>query len=51
MAILNFDREGCRIDHLDGLSHFLFGFGETEKNPQGGGNYPLGKTRIKLKII
>ena len=29
------DREGCRIDHLDGLGHFPFGFGETWKNPPG----------------
>ena len=26
------DRKGCTLDYLDGLGHFLFGFGATGKN-------------------
>ena len=25
------DRKGCTLDYLDGLGHFLFGFGATGK--------------------
>ena len=29
------DRKGCTLDYLDGLSHFLFGFGATGKKSRG----------------
>ena len=41
------DREGCRIDHLDDLGHFLLGFGATRKISQGVGSHPLGTRLIK----
>ena len=34
------DHKGCTLDYLDGLGHFLFGFGATGKNSQRGGNQP-----------
>ena len=42
------DHEGCRIDYLDGLGHFIFGLGATGKIPLGGANhYHPRKTRVK----
>ena len=30
------DSKGCTLDYIDGLGHFLSGFGSTGKNSQGG---------------
>ena len=38
---IKMDREGCRIDYLHGLGHFLFWFGDDRKKIGQGGNYPL----------
>ena len=49
------DLEGCRIDHLDGLGHFLV-FGRQGIIFEGGGNQPLlvrrrlSNWRIQMKV-
>ena len=35
------NRKGYTLDYLDGLGHFLFGFGVTGTKSRGGGNHPL----------
>ena len=43
------DRKGCRIDHLDGLGHFLFWFWGGRENP--GGVVTTALVRRGLKLI
>ena len=45
------DRKGCSLDYLDGLSHFLFGFGAAGKILEGMVTTFFGKTRVKSKNV
>ena len=42
--------KGCTLDYLDGLGHFMFGFGATGKSSRGSDN-PPGRTRVKDKLV
>ena len=43
------DRKGCKRDVLDARGHIFCVFVRPETNRQGGGNHPLGRTRVKQK--
>ena len=46
------DRKGCTLHYLDGLGHFLFGFGATGKTSRGGGrHHPWEDEGYCLEII
>ena len=41
------DSKGCKRDFLDARGHFLLRFCAAGDKPSGGGNHPLGRTRVK----